>query len=325
MEAGDPRWIAVVRYLRALTERWLGRPAKTIELTEGLVGAAAPSFSVKGRSDAIFIRGIALAEIGRVNEGISTIEAGIDLGEKFGALFRLPTLYNCLGYCYGEIHHPERAWTFNSKGEQMARQLMERHPLGRRLYAEAAAQSCINLLENLFDQGRLEEAWDRMQSLKEESRSQEFDLFRHQWESRMDYLATQILLARDDLAQAEPFIRQNLEVTRRLHAKKREGSFLRLLGEVQMRRGAHEEAIHSFNEAIAILQEVGNPRQLWQTHASLASGYEQMGRSSEANAQWSAAAELIHTVAKGLSDRELREGFLQAGPIQAILSKAAES
>jgi class 3 adenylate cyclase/tetratricopeptide (TPR) repeat protein len=50
MEAGDPRWIASVRTLRALTGRWLGRPAKTIELTEGLVEAAGMSSSLSGLS-----------------------------------------------------------------------------------------------------------------------------------------------------------------------------------------------------------------------------------------------------------------------------------
>jgi Flp pilus assembly protein TadD len=322
MEAGDPRCIAGARTMRAFTEKWVGRPAKAIELTEGLLEAPGMSFSLKDLSVTIFVRGLALAEIGRIGEGMSTIEAGIDICEKFGALFRLSVLYNCLGYCYGEIHQPERAWSFNCRGEQMARQQMERHPMGRRQYAEVAAQSSVNLLENLFDQGLLEEAWDRMQSLKEESRSQEFDLNRHQWESRMHYLAAQILLAQGDLAQAESLIRQHLETVRRLHVKKREGGFLRLLGEVLMRRNHHEEAIHSLSEAIALLQDVGNPRQLWQAHASLASAYEQMGRLKEAKAQWSAAADLIHKLAQGLSDRELREGFLQATPIQAILSKA---
>jgi len=322
MEAGDSRGIFGVRYVRAFTEKWLGRPAKAIELSEGL--AEAPGIALRFLSTVIFLRGVALAEIGRIEEGMSTIEAGIDLCRKFGAVFRLSTLYNCLGYCYGEIHQPERAWAFNLKGEQMARQQMESYPMGRRQYAEVIAQSSVNLLENLFDQGRLEAAWERMQCLKEESRSQEFDLNRHQWESRMDYLAAQILVAQGDLAQAEPFIRQNLEIVRRLHAKKREGGFLRLLGEIQMRRNAREEALQSFNEAIAILQEVGNPRQLWQAHASLASAYEQMGRWSEAKGQWCAAADLIHKVARSLSDRELREAFLQSALIRAILSRVAE-
>jgi tetratricopeptide (TPR) repeat protein len=288
-----------------------------------LVGATGLSFSVKGRSDPSFIRGLALAEIGRTEEGISLIESGIDMWEKFGALFGLGRLYNCLGYCYGEIHQPERAWAFNLKGEQTARQLKEKHPLGRRQYAEVVAQSSVNLMENLFDQGCLDESWNRIRAFEEETRGQEFDMLRHRWESRMNYLAAQILLARDGLPRAEGLIRQNLEMTRRFHAKKREGGFLRLLGGVQMRRGAQEEALQSFNEAIAILQEVGNPRQLWQAHASLAAAYEQMGRPSEAKTQWGAAAYLIHKVANDLSDPELRGGFLQAAPIRAILSSDA--
>ena len=138
-------------------------------------------------------------------------------------------------------------------------------------------------------------------------------------------LSSGIIEGKDPLASYGPFIRQNLEIVRRLHAKKREGGFLRLLGEVQMRRGAKEEALQSFNEAISLLEEVGNPRQLWQAHASSASAYEQMGRGGEAKDQWGGAAELIRKVANGLSDRELRDGFLQAVPIQAILSKAAEA
>jgi class 3 adenylate cyclase/tetratricopeptide (TPR) repeat protein len=321
-EAGDPRWIGGVRYLRAFTEKWLGRPATTVELTEGLAEALAISYSLKDLPLIVFVRGLALAEIGRIEEGITTIQSGIDLCEKFGALFNLPRLYNSVGYCYSEIHLPERAWTLNLKGEQMARQFMEEHPSGRSQYTEALAQSTVNLLENLFDQGRLEEAWERMQSLKGESRSSEFDWFRHQWESRMHYLSAQILLAQGDLAQAEPFIRENLETVRRLHAKKREGGFLRLLGEIQMRRNAHDEALQSFNQAISLLQEVGNPRQLWQAHASLGSAYEEMGRGSEAKDQWGVAAEVIHKVANSLSDLDLQGAFLQAAPIQAILSKA---
>jgi hypothetical protein len=75
------------------------------------------------------------------------------------------------------------------------------------------------------------------------------------------------------------------------------------------------------SEAILILRKVGNPRQLWQAHGSLASAYSKLGRESEAREQWGAAAEVIHKTANGLSDRELREGFLNASPIREIFRK----
>jgi Flp pilus assembly protein TadD len=89
-----------------------------------------------------------------------------------------------------------------------------------------------------------------------------------------------------------------------------------------MKRNEFDHAISSINEAILILKEVGNPRQLWEAHASLASVYDKLRRRSEARDQWGAAAEVIQKIANGLSDRNLREGFLNAKPIRDILAKA---
>ena len=97
---------------------------------------------------------------------------------------------------------------------------------------------------------------------------------------------------------------------------------MRLLGEGQIRCSETENAIENFNEAIVILKEVGNPRQLWQAHASLASAYDELGMASEARNQWGEAEEVIRMTANGLSDRELKEGFLRAEPIREILPKA---
>ena len=103
--------------------------------------------------------------------------------------------------------------------------------------------------------------------------------------------------------------------------KKYEGRFLRLLGEIQTRRGEFDQARAGLGEAIRILGEVGNPRQLWQVHGSLASTYERMGRGSEAREQWSKAAEIIRKVDSGLADRQLGQGFLKARPVREILGR----
>jgi Flp pilus assembly protein TadD len=110
--------------------------------------------------------------------------------------------------------------------------------------------------------------------------------------------------------------------TKKTHLKKREGGFLRLLGEIQIRKGESDNAMKNIGEAITILEEVGNPRQLWQAHSSLASAFHKLGRSSEAKDQWGAASAVIRDLANGISDRELKEGFLGAEPIREILSKA---
>jgi ATP/maltotriose-dependent transcriptional regulator MalT len=199
---------------------------------------------------------------------------------------------------------------------------MKEYAMGRRGYAEIVAQANVNLMENLFDQGKQDAAWDRIKSFEEEAKSEDFVLFRHQWESRMNYLTAQILLHRNELGQAEALIQKSLERAQKKHTRKREGSFLRLMGEVRIRRNEFEKAIENFGEAIVILKEVGNPRQLWRAHTSLAAAYSQLGRFSEEQAQWGAAAQIILNTANDLSDRQLREGFLKAAPIRKILAKA---
>jgi class 3 adenylate cyclase/tetratricopeptide (TPR) repeat protein len=323
LESGDQQAILLNRGLRAISERWLGRPRKTIELTDGLVEALRGTFNLNQVSGLMFIRGLALAEIGRIDDGIELLKIGIDICEKFGGALMLGRLYNGLGYCYQEIYHPERAWILNLQSQEIARKLMEQYPMGREMAGEVIAQANVNLMENLFDQGKPEEAWARIQSFAEESNSDDYVRARDHRESRMNYLTAQILLHRNDLGEAHALIRKNLKSVREQHAKKREGAFLGLLGRVQMRSGETDNAISSLNEGIQILKDVGNPRQLWLAHASLGAAFGKIGRTGEAREQWGAAASVIHNLATNLADAELKKGFLQAEPIRQILSKAA--
>jgi len=322
LQTGNPRAVVNTRGMRAVAERWLGRPGKTVELTEGLTDVLSNMFNLNLLSGFIFIRGLSLAEIGRTEEAVAALKHGIDLCEKLGGAVHLGRLYNTLGYCYSEIHHPEEAWKWNLKSEGIARKLMEQYPIRGLLAAEIVANANVNLMENLFDQGKTEGVWDRIKSFEKESNSPDYNRSRDRWEARLDFLASLILLQRENVDEAEARITKHLEISRRESAKKIEGRFLRLLGEVQMKRSESENAIGSISEAVLILKEVGNPRQLWQAHASLASVYSKLGRLSEVRDQWGAAAEIIHKTANGLSDRNLREGFISAKPIQEILANA---
>jgi class 3 adenylate cyclase len=319
-EAGDPQVIAYARAHRSVTERWFGRPQKTIELTDGIAEIAREMFNMTGMSYVVFTRGIALAETGRIEEGISILKDGIDVCEKFGVSIRLACLYNCLGYCYSEIHNIERAAALNKKGAEIARSLLIKYPMARHQNAEMLAQSHINLMENYFDQGNLDGAWNGIQALKAEAKGEDFNWFRHQWETRMNYLAAQILLSRNDTSQADAIIQENLKLVKDKLLKKRQGCFLRLAGELLLKQNDFENALNYLRESMHLLEEVGNPRQLWQAYASLASAFHNAGRSGEARENWGQAANLINNTADRLSDNELKTGFLNSDPIKGILS-----
>jgi tetratricopeptide (TPR) repeat protein len=323
LQTGNPQAVATTRVIRAMAERGLGRPGKAVELTEGLTDALSKMFNLNQLPVLIFIRGLSLAETGHIEDAILALRHVIDLCEKFGYPVHLGRLYNTLGYCYSEIHHPEEAWKWNLKSEEIARKLIEQYPMRGLIAGEIVAHANVNLMENLFDQGKTGEVWDRIKSFEEESKSPDYNITRDRWEARMDSLASLILLQREKVDEAEVRIIRHLEISRRERTKKIEGRFLRLLGEAQMKRKESDNAMQSLSEAALILKEVGNPRQLWQAHASLASAFSKLRRESEAREQWGAAAEVIRKTAGGLSDRQLREGFLNAKPIREILAEAS--
>jgi class 3 adenylate cyclase/tetratricopeptide (TPR) repeat protein len=322
MQSGKPGTVFFARLIRAVLERWLGRPNKTIELTEGVVELLRMRFGLSGLPAAIQIRGIALAEIGRIEEAMNVIRTGIDLCEKYGAIYRLGALYNCLGYCYGELRLPARALDHNIRGEEIARRLFRKSNMGSMNHAEMIGHAAINTIENLLEQGETDNAWDRLESFQQESRGAIYDAARWPWESRMNYMAAQICLRRNQVDRTETMIRETLEKVRRSQSKKREGSLLRLLGEVNLKCNEFESAFMHMNEAIGLLTQVGNPRQLWEAHASLGKAFDQAGRYGEAREHRNAAAGIIQETANGLSDTGLRENFLQAEPIREVLSQS---
>jgi len=89
-----------------------------------------------------------------------------------------------------------------------------------------------------------------------------------------------------------------------------------------LKQNDFENALNYLKESIHLLEEVGNPRQLWQAYASLASAFYNAGRSSEARENWGLATHLINNTANRLSDNELKTGFLNADPIKSVLSSS---
>ncbi len=311
-----------LRLVRSFMVRWWGRPRLTVQLNEGLIELLLGRLDLFMFSVAVDFRATALAELGRIDEAMTTLNLGIETCEKFGVQYRLATFYNCLGYCYGELMLPDLAWPHNVRSEEMSREQAHALPMGRHQYLEVMAQAKVNLMENLFYQGQEDAAWERILGFRQESVNPDYHFVRQQWESRMDYLAAQILLRRNNLDEAEEQILSSLSKVRERDAKKREGCFLRLLGEIEIRRGESDAALESLNQAIVLLKEVGSVRPLREAHASLAGAFEALGRSGEAREQWGEAAQVIEYTATGLSNRQLRDGFLAARPIQEIMLKA---
>ncbi len=89
--------------------------------------------------------------------------------------------------------------------------------MGGLIAGEIVAQANVNLMENLFDQGKTEEVWNRIKPFEEESKGPSYNRSRDRWQARLDFLTSLILLQRDNSDEAEAKIVKNLEISRREH------------------------------------------------------------------------------------------------------------
>ncbi|MGD9081437.1 MAG: hypothetical protein PVG96_18970, partial [Desulfobacterales bacterium] len=88
-------------------------------------------------------------------------------------------------------------------------------------------------------------------------------------------------------------------------------------------RNELENATNTIKRSIEVLEKVGNPRLLWETYSTLAIAYNKLGHSNKSAKAWGHAKKWVNMVADGMSDLELKNGFLKSPQIKAILSESA--
>ena len=187
---------------------------------------------------------------------------------------------------------------------------------------EMRSMSEVSLMENKFETGNVDAAWEHMILFEKESAHTDFDYIRERWEIRMNDLKGNILKIRGDLEGAEEQARICHKTAMKRDYKKYIGKSERLNGEILLARGAYDQAEGRFMKALAKLEEVGNPKQLWMTHTALADLYKRMNRSDLEREQWQKAAQIVTCTADELRDSNLKENFVNAAPVRQILENA---
>jgi tetratricopeptide (TPR) repeat protein len=138
----------------------------------------------------------------------------------------------------------------------------------------------------------------------------------------MKDLKGNILLGRGDLDGAATLARQCIEAATKRGIKKYVGKAERLLGKILTEQGQYGHAEDRLRYALAKLEDVGNPKQIWMTHTALAELCKRMNRADLQREQWQKAAQLMTNTADGLQDKNLRKFFISALPIRRVLEGA---
>jgi tetratricopeptide (TPR) repeat protein len=320
-ESGQPAAVMLSAMVLALTERLGGDPQRCLELTEGMVEMLQSAFNIYVTGTLAFARGMALTEVGRYSDAIELLERQIDIMERNSIYIHLGRLYNTLGWTYSEVYNFEKALDFNNRALGFVGKL-RRSPAMLPWALEIQTQTEINLMENNYMTGKVNETWEHLTRYEKESSHPDYDYIRWRWSIRMKDLKGTILLRTGDLDGAEKLAREFLDNATRYKQRKYIGRAERLLGRILTERGAYNRAESKLKAALANLEKVGNPKQIWITHTALAWLYEKMNRPDLEREQWQTAASVVKSTADDLEDEELRTTFINANPIREILENA---
>jgi tetratricopeptide (TPR) repeat protein len=96
-------------------------------------------------------------------------------------------------------------------------------------------------------------------------------------------------------------------------------AYLRSLAVLSQWEGDTGRAIEHLQEARALAEKIGLPKELWQIQARLGELHEQRGKETEAHKAYSLAAQTLRTLAEKIENEELKERFLSAPLTRRVL------
>jgi tetratricopeptide (TPR) repeat protein len=159
-KSGQPEALIAVRTRLTHLEQWRGNALRALELSEGIVEMLQSVFNIHLASLAVFFRGLALTDIGRYNEAIRFLSQWMDILEQNSIYLSLGKCYNSLGWVHSEIYDFEEAFRLNNQALENVTTL-RRSPAMLYGALEMQAHAEVNLIENRFEMGKVDDAWER--------------------------------------------------------------------------------------------------------------------------------------------------------------------
>src|SRR2546421_9663254 len=144
------------------------------------------------------------------------------------------------------------------------------------------------------------------------------------YSQRLFHSFGELWLERAESARALPCAEECLEVALKTSSMKNVVRGRRLRGQALLAQGRPDEAEQELSTALEIAIELGNPPQLWKTHAAVGDLRRTQERTEDAGRAYGEALSVIEGVAESLTDAKLRETFLQSKHVQGI-RQAAEA
>lgn len=220
---------------------------------------------------ALFVRGMAEGNLGRVGDALSTLGRGRMFAQRNGDRFWEARLANSMGWLYCEIGDHERALRLNEEGIAAAAVCVEKGPhinaLVNMAYSEMRTGRSAGALARLDEAERVlkQDPWMAWRyTIRLRAARAEFHQSFGEWERAA--------------AEAQAL----LEWTAQYPAAKYEAIARIVLGEVALREGNIPEAHTAYRQAEDLLLNAPTPLVAWRVYAGLARVADEIGLRDQA-------------------------------------------
>ncbi|MCH7578533.1 MAG: tetratricopeptide repeat protein, partial [Chloroflexi bacterium] len=298
----------------SISENWAGRFDEAAHRVRGSWRSAADRM-IAMAVYADWVEALAMGGRGNYKQALQALRNVVATCERVGEVQVRARALNTIGWIHVELQNHERAIQFNNQGLEAGRDLDD---------PELASNPMLNLGDSLLALDRLDEAEEQFKQVEQVARNprpqDRWMLWRYSQHLYHSY--GELWLARGDHDKAVSYAHECLALAEQSDSKKNIVKGRRLRGQALLAQGELAKAEKELATALEIAKEIGNPPQLWKTHAALGDLRQSQGQPDRARQAYRDAIAVIEGVAAGLEDEPLRETFLGSDHVQDIRRSA---
>ncbi|MFQ5962262.1 MAG: hypothetical protein ACE5MG_12780, partial [Candidatus Methylomirabilales bacterium] len=297
----------------ALLENWRGAYRDAASLTAEGIRIAREHNLLTPLLRNLWAHAVILTGKGDYDEALALLEEGLPLALKVDDIVYIARYLNTLAWLHGECENLDRALELGAQAAVRARSW--RHPVGveQTAYTEICRGNYF-MAKGDFAQAR--ELFDEMHGIVRNPKTHPWLKWRY---SILLFVSLgEFWLSRGEPAKARQFADQSLEIATPTDSRKYLARGWRLKGEIALTRRQWDEAESALRQALAIAEAIGNPPQLWKTHAALGRFYSERSKPEAARNAYEAARGVIERIAVNLSDPRLRASLESAPLIRQV-------
>lgn len=314
-ETGDREREAFNTFMLGLVHNWKGEYETAEELADRGVAIGRDDNSLLVWMMNLWKRGLTRGGKGEYSGAFADLEKARNLSDRLGDKVWKSRILNTLGWLYGELYNIDSAVLYNHDGLRTA---------WRQGDPEIIRNAAINLGDCYLLKEDLPTAGSFLRMVYRDS--QKSGKWGEEWMKwrylqRCCHSLGELKLLQGDAESALRLAQECLQLAQPTKTRKNIIKGWRLMGQAHLDRGNIKLAGEYLERAIALAQEIGNPPQLWKTHAAIGDLHCQCDRTKLATTAYREAVRAIEETASRLQCDRIKQTFLASQPVQEIRQK----